>query len=614
MAVYLSLFAGAGQQFFTNAGVPLAGGKIYTYGAGGSTPQATYTTSAGNIAHSNPIVLDAAGRVPGGGEIWLTDTLVYKFVLETSAGVTVQTLDNVSASIGSAALVASSGSSLIGFIQAGSGAVARTAQAKMRDIVSVLDFGADPTGVTDSSTAITNALATGKSIFFPIGTYVSGAQTISTAGQTIFGEGDKSVIVASAKNINLFTVTAAYVQIKDLRLNGIETDATNSKFAIFTTSATPAQYLSVDNVLFSGTGLSTGWNNAIKFDDNCNYGVMSNCRVERLWGNTSGRGYGVLAGNAIGCRVTNNNMIATSGRGRHGIYFSAGCSDSVAEGNYLSAFDFEGISQFSTGAQPTCARNIYSNNTLFGCAASTNPFSGAIGIYGHSFGAVVSNNTITGSGQKGIAIDGSSVTDCANTLVVGNTVAFSGTVGIDLTSTVRCSVIGNIVGESSTASAGTSPNIFIRTDGTTACTQTLIESNTVYGSNTRSAIFVAPTPAPSILNLEANIFRPGLSGTLELNGVTGIQIDGRLQFRFASVGYGPIANGASFTGPLALPGASQGDICTVSHDQNTDGCVLYVYSDGTNTGVLTIGNLSGGSKTIPSGNLRVDVWKRNAPL
>ena len=164
MAVYLSLFAGAGQQFFTNAGVPLAGGKIYTYGAGGSTPQATYTTSAGNIAHSNPIQLDAAGRVPGGGEIWLTDTLVYKFQLETSTGSIVQTLDNVSASIGSAALVASSGSSLIGFIQAGSGAVARTAQSKMRDFVNILDFGADPTGVASSSTEIQAAADYANSI------------------------------------------------------------------------------------------------------------------------------------------------------------------------------------------------------------------------------------------------------------------------------------------------------------------------------------------------------------------------------------------------------------------------------------------------------------------
>lgn len=176
MAVYLSLFAGAGQQFFTNAGVPLAGGKIYTYGAGGSTPQATYTTSAGNIAHSNPIVLDAAGRVPAGGEIWLTNNLAYKFVLQTSANVTVQTLDNVGGGVDGASLAASSGSSLVGFIQAGAGAVQRTAQSKMRDIVSVKDFGAVGDGVVDDTIAIQTAInylsnSDSRTLYFPAGVY-----------------------------------------------------------------------------------------------------------------------------------------------------------------------------------------------------------------------------------------------------------------------------------------------------------------------------------------------------------------------------------------------------------------------------------------------------------
>jgi len=94
MAVNLSAFGGVGWQFFDNNGVPLSGGLIYTYAAGTSTPQATYTTSLGNIAHTNPIVLDSAGRVPS-GEIWLTIELNYKFVLKTFAAVTIATFDNI---------------------------------------------------------------------------------------------------------------------------------------------------------------------------------------------------------------------------------------------------------------------------------------------------------------------------------------------------------------------------------------------------------------------------------------------------------------------------------------------------------------------------------------
>ena len=105
MAVYLSSFGGAGAQFFDNNGVPLSGGLIYTYAAGTTTPQATYTSNSGSIAQANPIVLDASGRVPN-GEIWLTQLLTYKFVLQTSGGTTIGTYDNISSIAGSIPTIA----------------------------------------------------------------------------------------------------------------------------------------------------------------------------------------------------------------------------------------------------------------------------------------------------------------------------------------------------------------------------------------------------------------------------------------------------------------------------------------------------------------------------
>ena len=69
MAVNLSPI-GNGFQFFSTTGIPLAGGFLYTYSAGTSTPAATYTTLTGNIANTNPIVLGTDGRPPQ--EIWLT--------------------------------------------------------------------------------------------------------------------------------------------------------------------------------------------------------------------------------------------------------------------------------------------------------------------------------------------------------------------------------------------------------------------------------------------------------------------------------------------------------------------------------------------------------------
>jgi len=82
------------QQFFSNTGVPLAGGKLYTYVAGTTTPLATYTsvTLAPGTENSNPIILDSAGRTPSG--FFLT-AASYKFVLKTSADVTIWSADNI---------------------------------------------------------------------------------------------------------------------------------------------------------------------------------------------------------------------------------------------------------------------------------------------------------------------------------------------------------------------------------------------------------------------------------------------------------------------------------------------------------------------------------------
>ena len=95
MAVFLSPVGGAAAQFFTNSGVILSGGKLYTYAAGTTTPKVTYTSSSGNTLHTNPIILDSAGRVPG-GEIWLLAS-PYKFALYTAPPeVLIATYDNIS--------------------------------------------------------------------------------------------------------------------------------------------------------------------------------------------------------------------------------------------------------------------------------------------------------------------------------------------------------------------------------------------------------------------------------------------------------------------------------------------------------------------------------------
>jgi hypothetical protein len=92
MSVLLSPI-GNGFQFLTTTGLPLNGGLLYTYQAGSSTPLATYSDNAGNVANANPIVLGVDGRPAS--EIWLTYGFSYKFVLCDSNNNVIQTYDNL---------------------------------------------------------------------------------------------------------------------------------------------------------------------------------------------------------------------------------------------------------------------------------------------------------------------------------------------------------------------------------------------------------------------------------------------------------------------------------------------------------------------------------------
>lgn len=79
-------------QFIGADGVPLVGGKVYTYAAGTTTPQVTYTDSTGSTANSNPIILDSRGEA----NIWLGEA-TYKFKLLDANNVEIWTVDYISA-------------------------------------------------------------------------------------------------------------------------------------------------------------------------------------------------------------------------------------------------------------------------------------------------------------------------------------------------------------------------------------------------------------------------------------------------------------------------------------------------------------------------------------
>ena len=176
-------------QQFTSAGDLAASYRMYTYTQGTTTHKDTFTDAAGTIAHTyvsngvggKYIQLNARGELPA--PLYLSAG-AYDLALKTAAGATVWTrrADGLFADF-----AASLGSALVGFLQAGTGATARTAQAKMRDVVHVKDFGATGDGTTDDSAAIqlaVNYCKAGFTLDFGNGIYNLGTIT-TTKGHKI---------------------------------------------------------------------------------------------------------------------------------------------------------------------------------------------------------------------------------------------------------------------------------------------------------------------------------------------------------------------------------------------------------------------------------------------
>jgi hypothetical protein len=215
-------------QFSNATGTPLANGTLTVYLAGTTTLTNTWQDYALTSLNTNPVILDSRGECV----LWLDSATNYKFVLKNSSGVVQWTLDNVSGAASapsltaafasfSASLASSSGSSQVGFLQSGTGAITRTLESKERDAVSVKDFGAVGDGIANDTSAIQLALNSAKFVYIPAGTYLLTASLNVQSNTTIIGQGASSILKAGANLVyGLSAINVSNINISDLAFNG----------------------------------------------------------------------------------------------------------------------------------------------------------------------------------------------------------------------------------------------------------------------------------------------------------------------------------------------------------------------------------------------------------
>ena len=391
-------------QFFNNSGQPNAGGSLLTQVGGVNYP--TYQDSAGTIPLPNPIPLNSRGEVSNSSgtsvQLFLTAGVTYTFTLYdannnqlnqstyvvplgsfTPSSNSIFANQNVSTQIVLNDITDKNlGSSYIGYDQGGTGAVARTVQSKLQETVSVLDFGADPTGVNDSTAAFQAAFnaakgsdgtSSGRNVFsvyipsYPNGFYkITNTLVIDgTSGLKIFGDGAFTQRNDFPGTSNTATIRwYGSSQLPIFQIKGQVTTISNPNFNIKIQDLTIAGYPTSisstslpSNCALSGIhfGDTTGSNQST-LNRQCTIEnvFISDCRFGIWSGNPDGLNTDHAPIRIDGCEIINNSQA--------GIYWGTGNAIGQIYSCYIGNNGWGALNYPADNYSPQIGANINLNS------------------------------------------------------------------------------------------------------------------------------------------------------------------------------------------------------------------------------------------------------------
>lgn len=506
-------------------GQPAAGAKLYTYLSGTNTPSPVYNNADldPSHAHTNPVVADADGVLP---VIYLA-ALAYRFLITDANGVTIFPAQDGVYDFAQVQLAASGGSALVGFIQAGAGAVARTAQAKMRETFSVTDFGAVGDGTTDDTAAIQACLdavpdATidggGGAVFFPRGTYIV-TDTLEPKPHThLYGEGiGISTLEIPDNCVNtsftmlymnggppvLGELPMRYVTLSDLSLNG--NDNNNGSGTQSGIKYRRSQYCAIERVevrAFKSNAITYSWATGEDINSSCtlSHSLIRDCNDDHI-----------VIQNSTNIDIIDNIIRTGSG---NAIVFSSDPSGRIKIcNNEFNQPAKSGVLCIASNA--TISVQIQGN--LFYSCNSTQTDRGAV----HATSVTawdISGNSFYNLLGSGIIIDSN------NGVVTNNYVYKCGRYGIYASSATRMSIRGNTVIDASQGTTNTYDGIYATVSASQITGNMVTDTNGAarprYGLNldgsASNSIVEANTFNAS--GVTAN-FNPGATSTVTIGNV-----------------------------------------------------------------------------------------------
>ena len=296
----------------------------------------------------------------------------------------------------------------LSFLAAGTGATTRTLQNKLRDIVSVKDFGATGDGSTDDTAAIQAALTagTGKSVFIPAGTYITSSVLSVLANTYVFGYGAQSVIsvqpTASTSTVNNgFSFDGDNITVDNIKVLGTNEGILVSgnytgfaiAFSIVGKTRPTIKNCTVEKFAKSivCTASPTTNSNSITITGNRFYGGLQlgdailgdDAQDIAIAGATTGTFPNLVGRRSI---IANNYCHGNVDTGIN-VAGQGGDTDFVITGNIVQPLDLDGVTPLASG----------SNKSRYGIIA------GYLGYYPGRI--VVSNNVIRDSGEAGIVCE-----------------------------------------------------------------------------------------------------------------------------------------------------------------------------------------------------------------